>query len=850
MGKNPPQKQYATENDYNSALIAKCQELGIEAIAITDHWNARSGTQLAKDAAEAGIAAFLGFEANSQEGIHALVVFEVGTPVGDIDATIGVCGGKPGADNGTLGKPLLDIIDAMVEHGALVVPAHANVKNSGLLSVLRGRPLERVVTTARLHAIGISPAKPAGTDQEAIFEGRSPYRRPHPLSRIHADDICHPSTLATEGATTYFKVSTLTLESFKLAVRTPETRVSLVRPQSAARAILRQISWNGGLLHEVTLPLSSELTTLIGGRGTGKSTVIESIRFALDSEPIGDEAKREHRGIVKDVLRSGTTVTLDVDVALPQPGRYRIRRSVDQVPVVLDAAGEATSLRPSDITGNVEIYGQHELAELTQDKDAVAEMLRRFAGHGLDDDARGGLLKELKENRRLLHDSEKDLAELQEELDDIPRLKEQLKQYNESELPKRLKEQELLELERAVFKVGTDRIKAAGTAASNLTTTQTMTALSTAIKLPGETPRKETLDLASSVLDKVATRIGDLLAQLTGELDGALAELITIQQEWEAQTRPLSDQHQETLRQLTEAKLEPDKYLAVVRKLSELDAMLPEQTALNEQISALGKQRLTLLAGLTESQSRENGLLNDAVGKANKATAGQVVVRPTPSTERKQIISLVERHVAGARTQIREAVNAADFSPREFVDAARSGEAELENKYSIKGAQAKSLVAAGEELFRQIEEQAIPRAVDVLLKTGPTGGETLRRLTELSKGQRATALLMLLLGVPDSALIIDQPEDDLDNRFVYDGVVQKLRDLKGRRQLILATHNANVPVLGDAELVIALEGDGNHSAPAADGVGSLDSQQIKVLAEDILEGGRKAFEARQHLYGF
>ena len=98
--------------------------------------------------------------------------------------------------------------------------------------------------------------------------------------------------------------------------------------------------------------------------------------------------------------------------------------------------------------------------------------------------------------------------------------------------------------------------------------------------------------------------------------------------------------------------------------------------------------------------------------------------------------------------------------------------------------------------------------------------------------------------------MIDQPEDDLDNRFVYDGIVTNLRSLKGKRQIIASTHNANVPVLGDAELIVALEGDGQNGRAAADGIGSLDDVAIRSHVENVLEGGPAAFNARQHLYGF
>lgn len=99
-------------------------------------------------------------------------------------------------------------------------------------------------------------------------------------------------------------------------------------------------------------------------------------------------------------------------------------------------------------------------------------------------------------------------------------------------------------------------------------------------------------------------------------------------------------------------------------------------------------------------------------------------------------------------------------------------------------------------------------------------------------------------------LVLDQPEDELDKRFVYSGVVPRLRAHKGQRQVLVSTHNANVPVLGDAELVIALESDGRSGRAMDSGIGSLDERSIRKHAERLLEGGEDAFRARRHLYGF
>lgn len=106
----------------------------------------------------------------------------------------------------------------------------------------------------------------------------------------------------------------------------------------------------------------------------------------------------------------------------------------------------------------------------------------------------------------------------------------------------------------------------------------------------------------------------------------------------------------------------------------------------------------------------------------------------------------------------------------------------------------------------------------------------------------------------DAPLIIDQPEDDLDNRFVYDSVVPRVRDSKKGRQLLFASHNANIPVLGDADQIIGLTAIDREGAVVGavdpDGVGSIDQPSVRALVEEVLEDGREAFEMRRYLYGF
>ena len=124
-----------------------------------------------------------------------------------------------------------------------------------------------------------------------------------------------------------------------------------------------------------------------------------------------------------------------------------------------------------------------------------------------------------------------------------------------------------------------------------------------------------------------------------------------------------------------------------------------------------------------------------------------------------------------------------------------------------------------------------------------------RRLDELSGGQRVSVLLSLLLQTNDGRpLVIDQPEDELDNRFLSETVLPALKKLKGRRQIIVATHNADIVVNGDADQVIQLEATANQGRVAE--AGAIEKPSIRDAIVRTVDGGDDAFRLRQKKYGF
>jgi len=119
---------------------------------------------------------------------------------------------------------------------------------------------------------------------------------------------------------------------------------------------------------------------------------------------------------------------------------------------------------------------------------------------------------------------------------------------------------------------------------------------------------------------------------------------------------------------------------------------------------------------------------------------------------------------------------------------------------------------------------------------------TFRSIQQASPGQKTAALLAFLLSYGQEPLILDQPEDDLDNHLIYELIVNQLRDIKLKRQVIIVTHNPNIVVNGDAEMVIALDIRAGQTQPLCQG--SIHNQKVREEICQVMEGGKDALERR------
>src|SRR5439155_24509844 len=134
-----------------------------------------------------------------------------------------------------------------------------------------------------------------------------------------------------------------------------------------------------------------------------------------------------------------------------------------------------------------------------------------------------------------------------------------------------------------------------------------------------------------------------------------------------------------------------------------------------------------------------------------------------------------------------------DFSPSGFARAIR--DRKLHGRYGLPDGQAALLERSiDDQTLLALDTVELADRVSIGLDVGLAGTREYRPLEKLSPGQKSTAILLLIMQASDEPLLIDQPEDDLDNRFIYDDVVKRLRAAKSRRQFVLATHNANITV--------------------------------------------------------
>jgi predicted ATP-dependent endonuclease of OLD family len=620
------------------------------------------------------------------------------------------------------------------------------------------------------------------------------------------------------------------------------------RIYAVGKVIIRSLKTNSGYLERAPVVFHPGLNCIIGARGTCKTTIVESLRFVLDDDV-------ERRGIAKDgqiipaTLRAGTVrCELEADLG-KDPQAFIIEREVGTDPRIFEDG--VKQYDSHDILRCAEILSQGDLQDIATDSNQELRLSLIDRPHRAQIDKlkleRQKFLAELSRVGLSLRSVRSEIEQRKAEIKDLDRLRSELQQSRAGrpELTDELAKQHGLYQERQNFLEQLDstaeiRNRALRALEPVLDLSNRFTPVKENILRSGD-PKVEIAKKAVETLDKAINDV--LVAQeiITGaDPSSVRAEL--------AKAFDKANQPYFALRQeqqiLNEALKREEAYRKQIEHLEKSERRVQELA--QEESRLLDQRRSARLSAdsACDQLYRFRAAEVDAINESHSTT---ILLTLNQGTLAPEYLTFLSGLLSGSRLKTQDNLAkdlATQFSPSELIDHVEAGDArpiaQILNRDIGQVTRVLAHLRDHPDLYN-LELHYFEDALDITFYDDGTP----KPVESLSKGQTATALLPLILRASDQPLIFDQPEDDLDNSFIYRSLVKVVRELKKTRQLIFVTHNANIPVLGDADRIIVMRmTDPTIAAPPL--TGSVDDCKEYILT--LLEGGKEAFELRRTKY--
>lgn len=858
------QEQELSEDEYNQQLLQVCKDENIKVLGIADHGNVDGIDAIRSVMNPEGILVFPGFEIASSEKIHFVCLFSENTTTTELNRYLGTLELLDPEDGIRPSKLSAEqILKKIEEIGGFCYAAHCT-DDSGLLN----KKMNHIWKNSLLKAVQIPETieelKGIEGDfyRKVILNKNADYKRETPIAVINAKDVEKPETLKTPKASCLIKMTKPSFEAFKLAFLDPESRVRLnsdVEEKYYSR--IESLSVTGGYLDGLHIDFSEHLNSVIGGRGTGKSTLLECIRYALELEPIGKNAQKQHLEIIKENIgKSKARIELVVRSSRMNGKKYTIARRYGESASVKDENGTISSFIPRDILPGIEIYGQNEIYEIAQDNRAQKTLLSRFleADQGNNESKIKEVLAKLSVNRERLQKALEGIALIEDELSKLPKLEEQSGQFkqlgideklkiiplleNEKRLKKRIEEEELHNLEQALGQIKDalpDTIFLSDNVLEKL-------------------PHKEILQKIKSELDVLKIDTEKLINQWYTEFDASKKKISSLISELLKKIKAEEEQLEKTFKELPTAEGKSGREIGIEYQqlLQQIEQIRPKQNMIKARkasISALQDERASLLAELSEYRTNRIAHFETSLRKLNKKLSDKMKLTVKPEADKQPVIDfLLNCNLEGVGTGRLQWINETDdFSVVRLAELINQGaDALIKSHWNITPTVANALEKLPSSKVLELQELELSDIVEIELNVAHEGEGKYKPLNHLSTGQQCTAILHLLLLQNKDPLIMDQPEDNLDNAFIADRIVAELRKAKINRQFIFATHNANIPVFGDAEWIGVFESSDRQAHMPEESQGAIDVKNVREMAANILEGGRTAFNQRKMKYGY
>lgn len=841
------------------AMIAKAKERGIAVIGITDH-NSVANARAAVALGSPTLLVLPGIEVTTAEGdllalfgsdsVDALEKF-----ARELDL-LTVAGGARRSS-----KSIVQLVREAHDLGGLAIAAHvdtgdgllARASNATKTDLLIQPGLVGLEFTRRDLVAAFSPEDPDSVRRGCWEERRKALGRRAPIARIMSSDAHTPDDVGREEphrSLTRLRIDDLNFVAVGIALRDhPLVRCRLEEPLPPSYARLIGARFSGGFLDGVALDFSPNFNCFIGSRGSGKTTALRAVQLALGAVPQDDEDDQAN-------MPDHTEVTF-----LDALGSQRVVvRSRSGEPEDAAAPGVRLTLRFHDLEQNV---GREFLDEPGDNPVHTTAFLDRFCDFAEIEAREAELLTQLGSNGEVLRRTGRATGQIAKLRKEKAELEGALKAATAAKLELVAKYAQVLTRERELREAMRGIIDPLPQHALPMPRELTVLASEYAVDLE-ERPIKDILggDAGlSKEWDRLRSKIGEVERSVRSELTAAVDRVRPALEQWNEQHEEWDRRVEERRKELRSAglTLELGELDRLRRRLAEVDRDVRTFTAWETEYKGAFAKRKDLLKDVYRQWEKRFQLRERVAKELGAALTEQAPSLHVNITWRRGGMRRGWGDWLGRQFNLRSprSERLADcVTPSELAEIAWRRDTKKLASLNLNGERFFDDDAEGamEKLFRyevlfEIETMRLGDRPEIRVRqTGEPSGPGLL-LRQRSLGQIRSVILGFTLASKDDApLILDQPEDHLDALFLSETVVRYLHSAKERRQIVVATHSANLAVLGDAELVLPLEPTGTTSHVAD--AGSVDNPRTQDWVVRLLEGGRDAYRSRGERYGF
>ncbi|MFW6116237.1 MAG: AAA family ATPase [bacterium] len=658
---------------------------------------------------------------------------------------------------------------------------------------------------------------------------------------VRSSDAHHHRHIVERNRATWVQAENRTFDELAAALSFKH-RVALEEPHHGHTRVLG-LHITGAFFSDEWIALNGSMSALIGCKGSGKTAVLECLRFAL-----GTQVPRDRVDSVKAHLAHilGPAGYVECLVARTDGSQTLLTRRADAPDriTVTEENGETRTVANSDAIGfTASILGWHEIEAIADHAQARVELVDRI-GIGAEvgsqyqaicsniERARDQLpiLQRVTKN---LDNSLRELWELQSKREALHRLEEgdllQLQRQYEWYL---LTEQKLTSLKADVEK---RRLNLPALMSSKLSLSVQPEGMPESLS-----PRMQQIaDKLTSLADAERTATTEVEAALTAieaELEVAMRDIQQDFLEFQGSVyRPKVDALPATDRDIL------TRQIQILEETKELPTAEAKCADLLREVKASAEEMYVICDGICSARQNVIRIREAEVERLNGELPSvrlsflrsgnhqaRELFKKRYGAEASQLINLVQQFGQQEAYQ----------NLRQFFDKLRKIDL-TKDKWEL------------DALFWDIRFLDLLSVIDdddiqVSLEAGRAGFVPIQKL---SSGQRCTAIFPLLLRNTRGPLIIDQPEDNLDNRHIADVIAPDLLRRKSDQQFVFTSHNANLVVLTDADLIVHTDSDGSTGLVVGRGFLSCASSPIRTAVLNVLDGGEEALLARQRKYG-